>query len=310
MLVLFLGVFLLGTILSVAVAARFTRPVRRLDAGMRKLTEGDLDVQVEAHGRDEVGRLGRAFNEMARRLRASRDREREMTRREKLSALGRLAAGVAHDVRNPLHSIGLTLQHLREAARPTEQDRGEEFDRSVGIIRKEVRRLDGLVSNFLRFARSDRRTRVAVDLPEVLRDTARLVEKEAERRRIRVEVVTEGDIRPFPADPESIRSSILNLVMNSFEAMQEGGSLSLKLRGSPDEVTLEVADTGRGIPQEDQERVFEFAYTTREDGHGLGLAMVHQVVVEDHGGRISLDSRPGEGTRVRIAFPLGAGARA
>ncbi|MGD8375849.1 MAG: ATP-binding protein [Acidobacteriota bacterium] len=303
---LFLAVFLLGMLLSVSLASRFTRPVRRLDAGIRRLSEGDLDVQVEAHGRDEVGRLGRAFNEMARRLRASRDRERELTRREKLSALGRLAAGVAHDVRNPLHSIGLTLQHLREAARPSEPGRVEEFDRSVEIIRQEVHRLDGLVGNFLRFARSDRRSRAPIDLPELLRDTVRLVEKEAERRGIQVKIVTEGDVRSFPADPESIRSSILNLVMNSFEAMKSGGTLTLRLRGEPDEVILEVADTGCGIPREDQERVFEFAYTTRDDGHGLGLAMVHQVVVEDHGGRISLDSRPGEGTRVRMAFPLAA----
>ena len=158
--------------------------------------------------------------------------------------------------------------------------------------------------NFLRFARSDRQSRSPVDLPEVLRDTARLVEKEAERRGIAVKIVTEGNVREFPADQESIRSSILNLVMNSFDAMASGGTLTLRLRGDQDEVTLEVADTGCGIPEEEQERVFEFAYTTRDEGHGLGLAMVHQVVVEDHGGRISLDSRPGEGTRVRMAFPL------
>jgi signal transduction histidine kinase len=310
-LAMFAGVFLLGTVLSASLASRFTRPVRRLDAGIRRLADGDLDVQVEARGRDEVGRLGRAFNEMARRLRAGRDRERELTRREKLSALGRLAAGVAHDVRNPLHSIVLTLEHLQEAARPAEEERAREFDRSLEMIRREIHRLDGLVSNFLRFARSDRGSRVPVDLPELLRDTARLVEKEAERRRVRVEIVSDGDVPAFPADAESIRSSILNLVMNSFEAMQEGGTLTLTVRGGDGEVVLEVADTGCGIPEEDRERVFEFAYTTREDGHGLGLAMVHQVVVEDHGGRISLDSRPGEGTRVRMGFPAGpAGAGA
>ncbi|MCI0406949.1 MAG: HAMP domain-containing protein, partial [Acidobacteria bacterium] len=120
---LFLGILVLGTILSAGLAARFTRPVRRLDAGIRRLAEGDLDVRVEAEGGDEVGRLGRAFNEMADRLRASRQREADVRRREKLSALGRMAAGVAHDVRNPLHSIGLTLQNLQETARPTEPER-------------------------------------------------------------------------------------------------------------------------------------------------------------------------------------------
>ncbi|HMC81850.1 MAG TPA: HAMP domain-containing sensor histidine kinase [Candidatus Polarisedimenticolia bacterium] len=307
-LLLFLGVFVVGTLLSASLASRFTRPVRRLDAGIRRLTEGDLDVRVEAGGRDEIGRLSRAFNEMASRLRAGRERERELRRREKLSALGRLAAGVAHDVRNPLHSMGLTLQNLQETARPTEMERGREFDRSLAIIRDEIRRLDRLVENFLRFARSDRAARMPVDLARLARETTQLVEKEAERRGIRLRVVAEEEAAAIEGDVESIRSSILNLVLNSFEAMPEGGSLTLTLRGAEGEVLLEVADTGRGIPEADQEKVFDFAYTTREDGHGLGLAMVHQVVVEDHGGRVSLESRPGEGTRVVLAFPLGASA--
>ena len=303
-LLLFLGIFVFGTLLSAGLAARFTRPVRRLDAGIRRLSEGDLDVRVEAAGRDEVGRLARAFNEMAVHLRAGRERELEMRRREKLSALGRMAAGVAHDVRNPLHSIGLTLQNLQETARPAEPGRSREFDRSVAVIRAEIHRLDRLVENFLHFARSDRATRVPVDLAKLARETAQLVEKEAERRGIRALVVTDGMARVVQGDMESIRSAILNLVLNSFDAMSAGGTLTLTVREAEGEARLEVADTGRGIPEEDQEKVFEFAYTTREHGHGLGLAMVHQVVVEDHGGSVSLKSRLGEGTRVLLAFPL------
>jgi signal transduction histidine kinase len=300
---LFLGIFVLGTLLSAGLAARFTRPVRRLDAGIRRLAEGDLDVRVEAAGKDEVGRLGRAFNEMADRLRASKQREAEMRRRERLSALGRMAAGVAHDVRNPLHSIGLTLQNLQETARPAEPERGRDFDRSVAIIRDEIRRLDRLIENFLRFARSDRAAHVQVDLAHLARETAQLVEKEAERRGVRVLVASDGPAVVVEGDREAIRSSILNLVLNSFEAMPHGGTLTLSVRQAEGEARLEVADTGQGIPSRDQEKVFDFAYTTREEGHGLGLAMVHQVVVEDHGGRVSLSSRPGEGTQVLLAFP-------
>jgi len=302
---LFLGIFAVGTALSAGLASRFTRPVRRLDAGIRRLAEGDLEVQVPEAGRDEIGRLARAFNEMARRLRAGRERERDLRRREKLSALGRLAAGVAHDVRNPLHSINLTLQNLEETARPGEADRVREFDRSVGIIRDEIRRLDRLVENFLRFARSDRTARVPVDLLRLARETAQLVEKEAERRRVRVAVVAGEEPGIVEGNMESLRSSVLNLVLNSFEAMPEGGTLTLTVSRAGGEARLEVADTGRGIPAEEQEKVFEFAYTTRDEGHGMGLAMVHQVVVEEHGGRVALESRPGEGTRVLLAFPTG-----
>jgi signal transduction histidine kinase len=302
-LALFLGVFAVGTVLSAGLATRFTRPIRRLDRGLRRISDGHLDTAVEDQGRDEMARLGRAFNDMTRKLRANRDRERELTRREKLSALGRLAAGVAHDVRNPLHSIGLTLQHLQETGRPESDEARQEFDRSVGLIRAEIGRLDGLVDNFLRFASTDRRELQSVDFAELLRETARLVKKEAEWRDIQVELEIDDDIPPVAVDAEAMRSSILNLVLNSFEAMPSGGRVVLGARKTDHEIELSVADDGTGIPDEDRERVFEFAYTTRDGGHGLGLAMVHQCVVEDHGGRVQLESEPGRGTRVTLVLP-------
>jgi len=302
---LFMGVFVVGMALSTGLATRFTRPVRKLDAAIRRLSEGDLDVEVAVHGKGEIGRLGRAFNHMAGKLRANREREREMVRREKLSALGRLAAGVAHDVRNPLHSIGLTLQHLREAARPESGERQSEFDHSVDTIRGEIRRLDQLVGNFLRFAKSERHERRPVDLGELLRDTVRLVRKESEQRGVRVDLAVADRLPSVPADAEAIRSSVLNLILNSFEAMPDGGTLTLELSEGDREVVLEVADTGEGIPEEERGHVFDFAYTTRKTGNGLGLAMVHHSVVEEHGGRVSLRSRPGEGTRVRMTLPTG-----
>jgi signal transduction histidine kinase len=307
-LVLFFSVLLVGTALSAGLAARFTRPIRRLDAGIRRLSGGDLDVVVDVTGPAEVGRVGRAFNDMAHGLRAARERERELVRREKLSSLGRLAAGVAHDVRNPLHSIGLTLQNIQESGRPEDADRARDFDRSVGVIREEIGRLDRLVTQFLQFARSDRHPRESLDLAALLRETARLVEHEAERRGVALEVSVEGDVPPVLAEAAAIRSSVLNLVLNSFEAMPEGGRVDLRLRREGDELLVEVADTGPGIPEADRERVFEFAYTTRDGGHGLGLPMVHKVVVEDHQGRITVDSRDGEGTRIVLALPLTAPA--
>ena len=303
-LALFLGVFAVGVVLSTGLASRFTRPIRKLDAGFRRLSEGDLDVRVDVGGKDEIGRLSRAFNEMAGKLRASRDQGRELMRREKLSALGRMAAGVAHDVRNPLHSIGLTLQHLRETARPVEDERATEFDRSLEIIRGEIHRLDKVVGSFLSFARSEQGEREPTDLGDLLRETELLVQKEAERRNVDLVLEIDAETPPVPADAEALRSAVLNLVLNSFEAMPEGGKLVLGLTREDDRVVIEISDTGEGIPKEHQEHVFDFAYTTREGGNGLGLAMVHHCVVEGHGGQVSLDSEPGQGTRVRMALPI------
>jgi signal transduction histidine kinase len=301
------GVFVVGTVLSAGLASRFTRPIRRLDAGIRSLSDGDLDVEVPTRGEDEIARLGAAFNDMTRKLRANRERSRQLVRKEKLSALGRLAAGVAHDVRNPLHSIGLTLQHLEDAGRPRHEPESGEFGRAVDVIRGEVRRLDGLVGNFLRFADSGRGERHDVNLGALLGEIVQLVSKEAERRGVTIDLQVEPDAPLVRGDGESLRSAVLNLVLNSFEAMPEGGRLRIALQAEDGELLLDVEDDGRGIPQQDHERVFDFAYTTRDDGHGLGLAMVHHCVVEDHGGRVDLDSRPGHGTRVHLALPLDAG---
>ena len=303
---LFFGVFLVGIALSAGAAARFTRPARKLDAALRELSEGDLETEVDVRGTDEIARLGIAFNDMTRKMRANRERAREMIRRDKLSALGRLAAGVAHDVRNPLHSIGLTLSHLTDTGRPEETTRRAQFDRSVAMIRGEIRRLDQLVVNFLRFANGEHRASQTVHLRSLVEETATLVKKETEWRSIELVLELE-DVPEVEVDVEAIRSSLLNLVLNSCEAMPEGGKLTLALRHEDGEIVLEVADTGRGIPSDQHEKVFDFGYSTREGGSGLGLVMVHQCIVEDHGGRVTLESEEDRGTRVRLVLPVDEG---
>lgn len=305
MLWLFIGVLLLGVALSTALARRFTRPIRDLDEALQRVTAGDLEVAVQPAGGPEVGRLAVAFNTMTAELRKNRDRERELIRREKMSALGRLAAGVAHDVRNPLHSIGLTLQNLEEVCRPQAEESRGVFERAVGLIRREVKRLDSLVSGFLSFARSDAGAKLTVCLPELVRETANLVAKESERRGIIVVVDAEPTLPAIGASPGSLRSAILNLVLNAFEATPRGGTVTLRVTVEGNAQVLEVADTGRGIPEGDRERVFDFGFTTREGGTGLGLAMVHHTIVEEHGGRIAIDSAEGKGTRVRVELPTG-----
>ena len=309
-LLVFAGVFLVGAVLAGAAAARVTRPIRDLDRGLRRVSDGDLSAEVKVRGGGEVERLGTAFNAMIGRLREARERDRDLARREKLASLGRLAAGVAHDVRNPLHSIGLTLAHLRTAGRPREEDAdsAREFDRSLSLIRDEVKRLDRLVENFLLFARSERRAPESTDLRELVKETARLVEKDAARRKVAVEVDVRADVARIPLQVEAIRSAILNVVLNAFDAMPDGGTLEMCVHARAGELVLAVRDTGRGIEPAEQSKVFDFGYSGRAGGSGLGLAMVHQVVVEEHGGRVELRSEPGTGTSIELVLPTTAAA--
>ncbi|UCF68237.1 MAG: HAMP domain-containing protein [Acidobacteriota bacterium] len=308
-LLLLLGVFVVGTLMATSVASRFTRPIRRLDHALQRLTAGDLEVSVDTRGRDELARLSRAFNEMAASLRAHRARERELRRKEKLTALGMLAAGVAHDVRNPLHAINLTLDHLRDASAPDEPERRRQFDRGIEIIRDEIARLDRLVENFLAFARGGKNERVEVDVARLLEETGELVRKEAQQRRVVVELAVEDSLPLIWGDSAAIRSSILNLVVNAFEAMPDGGRLELVARRADGGVTVEVRDTGRGVPDQMRERLFEVAQTTKDHGCGLGLAMVHHVIVEEHRGRVELLSDEAAGTTVRLLLPVGDAER-
>ncbi|MEQ8766594.1 MAG: ATP-binding protein [Planctomycetota bacterium] len=303
-LMIFLGVLGLGVLLSVALANRFLKPVREMDVALARLSEGDWTTRVAIRGGHEMARLGTAFNRMTKRLQESREREAEMRRREKLSALGRLAAGVAHDVRNPLHSVNLTLQNLEDVCRPEVGPVQDEFDRTVSLMRGEIRRLDRLIENFLRFARSEPRGREVIRPETPVQEVARLLEKEAERRGVELVTVLDPERPPeIEADLESLRSAILNLVLNGFDAMPRGGTITLRLSATPDEVIYEVVDTGHGIPEDDFDRIFDFGYSTRETGTGLGLAMVHQVVVEEHAGRIQLESELGRGSRFRLRLP-------
>jgi len=297
--------------LSVLLAVRVMRPLRQIDRGLRRLSIGDYSVAVPAAGTGQVARLGRAFNEMIAAVRESRERDRESLRRERLAALGRLAAGVAHDVRNPLHSMGLVLGHLRRSARPEDPRRAQELDEGLGLIGNEIRRLDRLVAAFLSFARGERQEPADTDLGELVRQTVTLVSAEARHRGVEIAVDLEEGLPAVPLHAEAMRSAILNLVLNAFEAMPDGGRLGIRGRvASSRELVLEVEDSGQGIAPEERERVFEFAYSGRAGGSGLGLAMVRHVVVDEHGGRLELRGEPGRGTTFALALPLPAAGQA
>ena len=304
-----LGVFTLGMLLSLVLASAVSRPVQALTDAAGRVAAGDLSSRVRASGTDELSALGRTFNEMVERLGEHRALEERLRVAERLTAMGRFASALAHEIRNPLNSISLTIDHVRTRLAPEDEARHGEFQALMSTLKSEVARLNRLVADFLSSGQPARLDPRPCDLGAVVRETAALVEHKARDQAIEVQVDLPGGLPETVADPELLKTCLLNLVLNAFDAMPGGGRVSLaaRLEGGPDArtIALVVADTGVGMSPEDAASAFEPYFSTKEAGVGLGLALVRRIV-EGHGGRIALDSLPGEGTSVRILLPVRA----
>lgn len=251
-----------------------------------------------------IGAAGMAFifYLQQRHLRDRRRLETEMARRERLAALGDVAAAFAHEVRNPLNAISMGLQRLRVEFAPEPAD---EYARFVGLMQSEVRRLNSIVEQFIALARPLPLKPTILATPELLADVQALVEEEARRAGVRVRVETSPALPSVVADHDHLRQVLLNLVLNAAQAMRgQGGLVTLGATATRDGVMITVADTGPGIPADVLPRIFDPYFTTRPDGLGLGLTISRRIV-EAHGGTLEVDSRPGR-TVFRATVPRGA----
>src|SRR6266852_3394233 len=221
---------------------------------------------------------------------------------ERLAALGRITAGVAHEVKNPLNSMRLWLENLKESL-PDEAD--AEAQQAVQVLDKEIDRLDAVVKRFLDFTRPVELKLEATDLSELLREVVRVAQPQMQKAGVEIEELLGNGVPEVWADRDLLKQAVLNLVLNAAEAMSTGGELRVELarRGEMAEIT--VSDTGRGIPLENQQKIFQLFFTTRPGGSGIGLATTFRIV-QLHNGSIDFQSEAGRGTTFRIELPLSA----
>ena len=303
-----LVVLLVATLFTIFLVWRFTRPIQDLSQAARRVAAGDFDFRVPAARRsDEMGALARVFNEMIARLGRMRELEAQLHQAERSAVVGRLASAIAHEVRNPLNYINLTLDHLRSALAPTEPDKRALVDRLTDQLKAEVQRINVRISEFLSYSRPARLNLRPLDLRATVNDALRLVEAETAERNIETRVEQQGDIPQVVGDPESLRSLFTNLIINGVQAIEgngAGGRLSITLANeAPDRVRVDITDTGRGIAAEDISQVFEPYFSTKDTGTGLGLAIAKKAV-DDHGGTITVISKQGAGTTFTITLPV------
>jgi signal transduction histidine kinase len=283
---------------------RFTRPIKDLSVAARRVANGDFDVRVRTDRSDEMGALATAFNEMIARLERMRELESQLHQVEKAAVVGRLAAAIAHEIRNPLNYINLTLDHLRSSFAPEDPSKRETFERLANQLKSEVARINRHITDFLKYSRPTALELEPLDLRSEAEDAMRVISAQAAESGIETSLKEENKVPLVVADKDSLRSVFTNLLINSLEAMDgEGGSIGIKLAvEAVDRVRVEITDTGRGIAPEDIAKIFEPYYSTKETGTGLGLAIVKKAI-DDHGGSISVSSKEGGGTTFTIILP-------
>ncbi len=297
--------FLLGIWILVAGALGYiithgiTYPISKFIKGANAIASGDLNQHIRLNSKDEIGTLAAAFNNMAEELKKMQKMQEELRKLDRLSALGQLAAEVAHEVKNPLGIIKNSAQTLE--SNPLSEMRRKEI---VSFIIEEAERINKVVDNFLQFARHPKMKKEKTNIIDVLNRTIRLISDTLTKNNIEVIKDYTERIPLVRVDPSQLQQLFLNLILNAIEAMPKGGELKISAQLEREEILIAFSDTGRGIPSKLQKKIFEPFYTTREHGTGLGLAIA-QKIVESYGGRITLESEVGKGSTFKILLPTG-----
>jgi nitrogen fixation/metabolism regulation signal transduction histidine kinase len=286
---------LLAILLSSWLAARVSQPLVALADGARRVAAGDWETRVPVASRDELGELAEAFNRMTGELRTQRD---HLVQAERVAAWRELARRLAHELKNPLFPLQVTVENLVRARGLPEFE--EVFEESTGTLLAELGNLKAIIGRFSEFSRMPQPQRSLVSVNDVVRGVERLHAAQLSTARIAVEVAL-GEVPLVSADAELLHRAVSNLVLNAVDAMPAGGKLRLATRGVEAGVEIAVSDNGTGMSKEEAERLFTPYYTTKQHGTGLGLAIV-QSVVSDHGGDVSVESSA-SGTTFRIRLP-------
>lgn len=296
------GLLVLALAFLVIIGWSFTRPIQTLASAARRVAAGNLEFQVDVHRRDEIGELGGTFNEMISGLKSKRELEEKLNNAERQAAIGRLTQAVAHEIRNPLNVINLSIDHVATKYAPDDEKRREPFTRILSSIRDEVGRLKRLVNDLLNYGRPPRLAMENVDLGKLVEDTISLIKPQADEQGVEVTL----DVEAFPAvilgDRERLKSCFSNIAINALQAMPTGGLLATRIEKHDGNIAVKVTDTGVGITEEALGKIFEPYFSTKQAGFGLGLA-VTKAIVQEHQGQIEVTSQPGHGTTFTVKLP-------
>ncbi len=315
------SIFIGGTVVAVVMVNRFTKPIDQLVAASRAVADGHFDTTITVGSSGELQTLISGFNDMTGKLQEHKALEQRYYRSERMAALGELGARLAHEIRNPLNSINLIIDHLRDRFSPEQTSDRQRFENYVSNIKTELQRLNKLVTDFLQVSRPLHPEMHAIQVKPLLTQIVQLLETEAANHQVEFTLRTDPEDFALLGDEHLLKTACLNIALNAIQAMEQGGQLEITAKPAMNnqaeqhDVSTEhdkpmlqygeivFSDTGAGIPQEHLDNIFQPYFTTKKEGTGLGLSIVNRVI-EDHHGTIRVESAPGQGTTMTLVLPL------
>ncbi|MBI3650534.1 MAG: HAMP domain-containing protein [Acidobacteria bacterium] len=290
---------LVALMIAVIIGWQFTRPIQELASAARRVADSQLDFRVNIIRNDEVGQLAETFNEMIDGLKHKRELEEKLNQSERAAVIGRLTQSVAHEIRNPLNVINLSIDHVSSKFAPEDEAKRKQFTRILSSIKDEITRLKHMVSDLLNYGRPAQLTVQNFDMRGLVDETLALVRPQADDQGVEIKVEEDAAPTLVNGDREKLKSCLSNIVINALQAMPAGGSLTTAVHQRNGHIEVNISDTGTGIRRDDLGKVFEPYFSTKQAGFGLGLAVTKKII-EEHKGWIEVQSEENLGTTFNI----------
>ena len=301
------GGLLIGVVGAIFLAQRITGPLKKLVDATVKISKGKLAQRIEITSQDEIGNLAKSFNKMSRQLLLTRKKMEEANKRllqaEKLASIGRISAGIAHEIRNPLTSVKLNIQKLCQS------DNLDDVEKEhLNLSQEGIKHMEKSIKDLLDFTRASELNPAQFSIEQILDESIKMLADSLDLKKIILEKNYPDELPQVLVDGDKLRQVFLNILRNAYEAVDEGGKISISvflLKERPEKkIKVEISDNGSGIPEKDRDIIFEIFYTTKTTGIGLGLAIARKIL-EQHKGSIRVDENMNKETLFEVLIPVG-----